>query len=390
MKATMHDTLRSTWQIARSLWNSDESYERLDAALAELRYRQPAPTFWLLGKTQSGKSTLVKFLTGADDAEIGSGFRPCTRTSRKFPFPNEEAPLVTFLDTRGFDEPGYDPTKDVAAFSSNAHLVIATVKIADFAQNTLKRVLEEVRRADSDRPVMLVLTCLHEVTSRHPKPYPFATSDGPEPFSKLIGEHRRFFGSLVDAVVPVDLTRPEEGFDEQHYGGDAIKSQMLALLPESYRESLSRMGEALKLLKDLHQQHAGPIIASYASMAASAAALPVPFVDLALLPAVQVRMVYHLSKLYDQELSTARILELAGSLGIGLLARQAVREVAKLVPFIGSALGATLAWVSTYALGRAICLYFEEVHDGHLPKPERLKKLYAEQFETARSHWGVP
>ena len=54
---------------------------------------------WLFGKTQSGKTSIIKFLTGASDAEIGSGFRPCTRFSREYDFPNAEAPLLSFLDT---------------------------------------------------------------------------------------------------------------------------------------------------------------------------------------------------------------------------------------------------------------------------------------------------
>ena len=51
----------------------------LDATLTELRAKTPAPVFWLIGKTQSGKTSIIKFLTGAEDAAIGSGFRPTTQ-----------------------------------------------------------------------------------------------------------------------------------------------------------------------------------------------------------------------------------------------------------------------------------------------------------------------
>src|SRR5437868_5869567 len=93
-KSFMRETLRATWDVVSQLWNSDLPPDGLDAALADLRARQPAPTLWLFGKTQSGKTSIVHFLTGADDAEIGSGFRACTRTSRKYPFPDAEVPLV--------------------------------------------------------------------------------------------------------------------------------------------------------------------------------------------------------------------------------------------------------------------------------------------------------
>ena len=51
------------------------------------RARQFAPVVWLLGKVQSGKTSIVRALTQATDAEIGTGFRACTKTARVFDFP---------------------------------------------------------------------------------------------------------------------------------------------------------------------------------------------------------------------------------------------------------------------------------------------------------------
>ena len=53
----------------------------------------------------------------------------------------------------------------------------------------------------------------------------------------------------------------------------------------------------------------------------------------------------------------------------------------------GSAAGAALAWASTYALGRAFCEYFQQVHQGHLPPADALKKLYHAQFTAAERAW---
>src|SRR5579884_3137076 len=101
----------------------------LQKQLDKLRERLPVPVFWLFGKTQSGKTSIIKYLTGADQAEIGKGFQPCTRFSRQYQFPTPEAPLLTFLDTRGLDEPSYDATEDLARFNDQAHLVLVTVKV---------------------------------------------------------------------------------------------------------------------------------------------------------------------------------------------------------------------------------------------------------------------
>jgi len=95
--------------------------------------KTPPPTFWLFGKTGSGKSSIVKFLTGADDIQIGSGFRPTTRCTNLYEFPDENMPIMRFLDTRGLGEAGYDPAEDLAAFSASVHAMIVTQKLMDFA-----------------------------------------------------------------------------------------------------------------------------------------------------------------------------------------------------------------------------------------------------------------
>src|ERR1700679_966007 len=107
---SMLDSIKSFYHLLSASAREAE----VQARIADARKRAPIPVLWLFGKTQTGKTSIVKFLTGASEAEIGNGFRPCTRFSRTYDFPNPEAPLLTFLDTRGLDEPGYDPTEDLA------------------------------------------------------------------------------------------------------------------------------------------------------------------------------------------------------------------------------------------------------------------------------------
>src|SRR5436305_924025 len=123
---------------------------------------------------------IIKFLTGADDAEIGHGFRPCTRFSRQYQFPTDEAPLVTFLDTRGVDEPGYEPDVDLALFDAQAHVMVVTAKVMDHALENVLTHLKEIRHKSRSRPVVLALTHLHEAypQQQHPEPYPFTGKDG--------------------------------------------------------------------------------------------------------------------------------------------------------------------------------------------------------------------
>jgi uncharacterized protein (DUF697 family)/predicted GTPase len=384
-------------------WFSTEQRDaQLQQRLEELKKQTPVPVFWLYGKTQSGKTSLIKFLTGAEEAEIGQGFKPCTRFSRMYQFPTPEAPLVTFFDTRGVDEPGYDPREDLARFDAQAHVVLITVKALDHALENLIDHFRPIRDSQPGRPVVLAVTCLHEAypQEQHPRPYEeidwsaragAAPADGRVPphdsLRTSLDEQRRRFQGLYDHLVPIDLTPPGEGFNDPNYGGDRLKEVLLEVLPAAHRQTLINLDKATHGLQDLYAQHALPHILAYSSLAATAGAIPIPWVDLVLIPGVQTRMIYHLAEYYGQPLSGQRFLELSSALGMGMLVRQAVREVVKFVPFVGSVVGAALAGSATFALGKAFCYYYAAVHAGHVPKPEDLRRYYKEQLALAEQLW---
>jgi uncharacterized protein (DUF697 family) len=385
----------------KRLFTTSGREARLSEHLERLRERLPVPVFWLFGKTQSGKTSVIKYLTGADRAEIGKGFRPCTRFSGRYQFPIEEAPLISFLDTRGLDEPGYDPAEDLARFDAEAQVVIVTVKVLDHAEENLLKHLRTIRRARPGRPIVLVLTCLHEAypQQQHPQPYPFPTDGEPVPTTpplpedllRSLAEQSRRFEGLVDHVVAIDLTPAEEGFNDPEYGGPRLRQVLIDVLPSALRQSLLTLDEAKKGLGDAFAREALPHILGYSSLATAAGALPVPFVDLVLLSGIQTRMVYHLARLYGQPLTAKRFLEIAGSMGLGLFVRQAGREAVKLIPYVGTILGSVaggaLGGASTYALGKAFCYYFRAVHEGHVPQPEELRRYFKEQLAAAERAW---
>jgi uncharacterized protein (DUF697 family) len=373
-----------------------EIHERLD----DLVKRTPIPVFWLFGKTQTGKTSIIKFLTGAEDAEIGQGFQACTRFSREYRFPTAEAPLLIFLDTRGLEEPGYDPAEDLARFHSQAHVMIVTVRVLDFASENVLTQLRKVRDIQPARPVVLALTCLHDAypQKQHVEPYPFladgaveerAHGDVSADLVRSIAAQRRQFEGLYDYVVPVDLTRAEEGFHDPVYGGPRLRDVLIEALPKAYRNTLLKLEEATHSLQDLYERRALPHIVAYSTLAATAGAVPIPWVDLFILPGIQTQMVFKLAQLYGQPLSGQRFLELASTLGLGMAVRQGIREFAKFIPVVGSVAGAALAGSATFALGKAFCYYYRAVHQGHVPKTEDLKRYYHDQLAQAAKLWST-
>lgn len=379
-------------RLRRILTGPDDA--ELDRRLKELTSKTPCPVIWLFGKTQSGKTSIIKFLTGADRAEIGKGFKPCTRYSSIYEFPSVETPLLRLLDTRGLEEPGYDPADDLALFNNQAHVMVVTVKLLDHANELLIQQLRQIREAQPKRPVILAVTCLHEAypQEQHPKRYPFNPStpepiDANDPVLRSVDFHRTQFQGLFDYLVPLDLTSVEEGFHQPQYGGSFFLKTLLHALPAAYRQSLVMLKEATESLQEFYAQKAMPHIVAYSSLAATAGAFPIPWLDLLVLPGIQTRMIHQLAKVYGQPLDGKRFMELAGTLGMGMIFRQALREVLKFLPILGSAAGALLAGSTTFALGKAFCYYYSAVHQGHVPKAENLKHYYEQQLKAAEQLW---
>ncbi|MDZ4685741.1 MAG: DUF697 domain-containing protein [Planctomycetaceae bacterium] len=371
-------------------WRDAEFERERDALLAHA----PIPVFGMLGKTGSGKSSIVRYLTGATAAEIGNGFRPQTRISAEFDFPDSRQPVVKFLDTRGLGEAGYDATDDIKAFGDAAHLVLVTVRATDHALDPVLGPLRIIREAYPLRPVVLALTCLHEAypQQQHPAPDPF-TAETVWP-AELPGELRRClvvqearFKGLVDRIVPIDLTPPDEGFTDPHFGGERLERALLDALPSAYRQTLVMLHEVREQLQDLTERKAWPVILSYSSLAATAAAAPVPWLDIPIVLGLQSRLVYLLADLYGQPMQAQLLGQMAGALGGQLAARFAVRAPLKFLPVIGQTANAALAFAYTFSLGKACCWYFGEVRAGHVPTEAELSRVWNDELQHAVAVW---
>ncbi len=381
---------------SRKMSDSDYQQER-----ARILGKAPIPLFWLFGKTGSGKTSLIRYLTGAEQAEIGDGFQPQTQTACEYDFPASDAPLVRFLDTRGLAEAHYDPTVDLQVFDQQAHVMIVTARLLDHALAPVIEPLRRICRSRPERPVLLVLTCLHEAYPgrQHPVPDPFAgwdkltcesslPADLPPELLRSLQQQQARFSGLVHQIVPVDLTPPEEGFAEPDFGGPRLQAALLQQLPAAYRQTLLLLRDGIRSLSDLNQRRALPVVMAYSLMAATAAAVPLPWVDIPLVTAFQTHLVIRLARLYKQPLAARMFLDLAGPIAGRLLVRKLVRGAAKLIPFVGIAANAALAYAHTFAIGKASCWYFGQLQAGNAPTPAELEKIWQAELKQAAAHWS--
>lgn len=384
------------------MWNpwtrwmgSAENDEEFLRRRNELLAHAPIPCLWLLGKTGTGKTSIIRYLTGATDAVIGSGFRPQTRHSRTFNFPDDETPILRFLDTRGIGEAHYDPTADLAAFNEKSHLLIVTVRVIDQAVEEIIRPLRRIREANPKRPVLLALTCLHDAYpgEQHPEPDPFDAGERPLPAGLsdtlrrcLQAQYERFSG-LFDRAVPIDLTPREDGFAAPDFGGVRLKQAVLDLLPAAYRQTFLQMEQLLEELGELHERRSLPMILAHSILAASAAAVPIPWIDIPVVMGIQSHLVHRLARMNGQRFDAANFAHVSGAVGGRIAVRMGVRQLLKFIPWVGIAANAAAAFAFMYASGWVWNWYYLEIRKGHVPTPEELRAMYSERLKKGAQLW---
>ncbi|HEX2863773.1 MAG TPA: DUF697 domain-containing protein [Deinococcales bacterium] len=141
-------------------------------------------------------------------------------------------------------------------------------------------------------------------------------------------------------------------------------------------------------------ENAQEAIAAAALVSAAVAAEPIPWLDLAVMLPLQVRMIASVGECYGFPMNLARARRVAVELGGGALlgfgARQALRELGKVVaPAVGGLITAPLAYAATFSLGHLAERYYRALR-GEVPRftPEERRRLSAELTEQGRKAAG--
>ncbi|MDT8407878.1 MAG: GTPase [Methylococcales bacterium] len=358
------------------------------------------PGFWLLGKTQVGKTSLIRALTGQSDMEIGNGFTACTRQTLLYDFPDRQRPLLRFIDTRGLEEAGYDPAEDIAACRQQAHVLVVVMRALDMNQGAVLEMVGMLKKQHPDWPLLVVQTCLHEAYQpgeRHVDPYPYqrlSTAAGedadhadlirhaPTELLQALAYQRRWFKPFQPlAFVPVDFTLPEDGLAPCAYGLDALWDAIDLAWPDAAL-SLLRGSSSHKDWQDHHAQAAHGHILSYALANLGLGA--VPAAGLPLTMACMSKMLHSIASIYQLELNKTLFTEFATLMGSGFGFALAGREAVKLIPGYGWAVAGVWAGASTYGLGKAFCAYLHARGRGALPDAGELRAVYKAAFREGR------
>jgi uncharacterized protein (DUF697 family)/GTP-binding protein EngB required for normal cell division len=370
-----------------------------DAEVAEIlekvRSELPTTEALLIGKPQVGKSSIVRGLTGVSAEIVGQGFRPHTHHTQRYAYPNNDLPLLIFTDTVGLGDVSQDTETIIQELISDlekdndvARVLILTVKINDFATETLRQIAGKLHQKFPQIPCLLVVTCLHEVyppnIDNHPN-YPPDFAEIQRTFSTI----KDNFAGLYNRAVLIDFTLEEDGFTPVFYGLEALRDSLAAILPEAEAKTIyqlldKQVGEQLgNIYRDAGRRYILP----FSIMAATLAAVPLPFATMPVLTALQVSMVGLLGKLYGQTLTPSQAGGIVSAIAGGFLAQAVARELIKFVPGFGSVIAASWAAAYTWALGEGACVYFGDLMGGKKPDPQKIQIVMQEAFAKAKERF---
>lgn len=404
IKDQVAETLANTRQQFAKLWpggaiaqkftqwfSVDE--DQLAEILATVRDQLPTTEALLIGKPQAGKSSIVRGLTGVSKTIVGQGFRPHTQHTERYAYPSQDLPLLIFTDTVGLGDVNQNAAaiaqelSNELATSESANVLILTVKINDFATDSLRQIAQQLRQNHPKVPCLLAVTCLHEAypaNADHP-PYPPDFEQVTRSFTAI----QENFAGLFDRAVLIDFTLEEDGYDPVFYGLEAMGNTLAELLPEAESRAIAQLleGSVMHQIGSLYRDVARRYILAFSIMAGTLAAVPLPFATMPVLTALQATMVSLLSNVYGQTLTPAQAGGLVSAIAGGFLAQAIGRELIKFIPGLGSVIAASWAAAYTWALGEGACVYFGDLMGGRKPDSKRIQAVMKEAFQTAQTQF---
>ena len=311
------------------------------------------------GKVNAGKSSLINALLRRDVAPVG----PIAGETKDV-IPYAYNSTFEIVDTPGFE----DVDQSIAAKSIEAlehadavlYLINCGEGVTNAGAHDVARILE------MGRPFRVLLSRADLIVDRKQRAEFHARS------AEQLGMSPN--DVLLVTCEPGDagLKSVSAWFQNLDSNGLAWARVLRYALPEHERE-LDSAAETW--------------IWSAASAAAVAALLPVPVADIAPITAIQLGLAAGLGKTYGHEIEAKRLREMVGILLVSVVAREAFRQLIKLVPGVGWIASAAIAFATTAGIGKALKAFYADGMTFDEDAKAELRRIAKEESKKAKERF---
>jgi len=192
---------------------------------------------------------------------------------------------------------------------------------------------------------------------------------------------------ISDPSTPIKVLEAP-GFLSSATGSRALPGQYLTA-EDIFQSELSRARLLVKAETTQTRLSAQKIVARWSRWSVAVSFIPAPFVDMAAISGVQVKMIYELCKTYEVDFEHKAAVAIASGVAggaavqtmAGVVAKQMVRFAPGVGPVFMFAVEPAISYVTTKAIGLAFISHFEADGRMHDFNPERIRHYMAAQIK---------
>lgn len=185
----------------------------------------------------------------------------------------------------------------------------------------------------------------------------------------------------------------QPGSSQSHTAPGVGSVAPLLTAEDVFQTELTRVHAAIKQEVSRSKRAALKIVTRWSRWSVAASVIPAPFIDMAAISGVQVKMIYALCKQYEVDFEHKAAIAIAsgvtGGAAVQTIAGVLAKQMVRTMPGIGSifmfVVEPVISYATTYALGLAFISHFEADGRLHDFNPETIRQYLAAQIDKRKA-----